>query len=335
MQNSEENISEKKRKIFVLDTSVIIDDPKCLEKLGENDVVIPIIVLEELDNIKKEFDDNDPEKRKYRTPEVRFAAREFLRVVVDHKIGAEFDDAKSFPNGVKVKIDSTPVLWTAKLKRKLQAKKNDNDIILTALRLSELKENSMGKREIILITQDINMQAKAQALGIVAQGFYSNEVKIEEEYNGKRIVQLGDILKEESSDEMKALFEKEFTEYKKNKIFFANETIVVPFDGGKHLYAVIKQKEEKDDASQVLSWVNLEGQMNRSYCSPKNIEQAIAFNYLMDPSIEILTITGKAGTGKTLLSLMAGWQQLYGLYDTIYVYRPYVEVLRRFFLGLI
>lgn len=326
MPISEENISEKKRKIFVLDTSVIIDDSKCLDKLGENDVVIPIMVLEELDNIKKELDDNDPEKRKYRTPEVRFAAREFLRVIVNHKIGAEFDDAKPFSNGVRVKIDSIPIIWTAKLKRKLQAKKNDNDIILTALRLSELKENNMGKREVVLITQDINMQAKAQALGIIAEGFYSNEVKIEEEYNGKRIVQLGDILKEESSDEVKGLFEKNFTENKKAERFFANETIVVPFDGGKYLYAVVKQKEEKDDSLQSLSWVDLEKQMNQSYCSPKNIEQAIAFNYLMDPSIEILTITGKAGTGKTLLSLMAAWQQLHSLYDTIYVYRPYVEV---------
>lgn len=312
MQNSEENTPEKKRKIFVLDTSVIIFDWECLSRLGENDVVVPITVIEELDNLKSS-----------ERPDVKFAARNFVKILDEHKVGEKFENATSFPSGVKVRIDSDPIQWTAKLKQKLDSKKNDNNIVLTALRLANEKDNNKEKREVILIAQDINMRVKAQALGLKAEFFSSGEARLEEGYTGLHTFDAQILFERASAQEIMEIVEKNLLDYVEKQKLVVNEVLIIPCDDDKFLYGILRQEGNNDKK---IEWIDVEKHIKSAYCSPKNIGQAIAFHFLMNRDIQIVTITGRAGTGKTLISLIASWHELGDYYDKISVFRPYIEV---------
>ena len=291
----------KSRKIFVLDTSVIIYDHDAIKNFGDNDVAIPITVLEELDNFKKGNDSKN------------FAAREFTRFV----------DAASGSSSLKKWLpigESDKGLFSIVMSHptKLDAEeifgrdKADHKILNAALYLIE----KFPKRKVIFVTKDINLRIKAKSLDMVAEdyetGKMTNEVLEEGSTpTGRAFIEGVDI----------AIIDKLYEE----KIVSA-EGVIPPSKQNNHFYIL------KNGKKSVLTYYSCAEKtfervekMSAYGIGPRNSEQAFALHAILNPKIKLVTIQGAAGTGKTLLSLAGALQQRRDFHQ-IYLARPIVPL---------
>lgn len=264
-------------KIFVLDTNVILHDAQCLFKFHEHDIAIPITVLEELDNFKK--GDSD----------IHFQARQFLRsldelagnVMSDEgvSLGDELGSLRVLMNLPYRQADSTLLSDTA-----------DHRILKTALATSSLLPES----DVVLVTKDTNLRLKAKAFGMVAQDFSNDKIRhLDDLYSGKRVI-----------DDV------------------SSRAIATLYDGSGQLERVnLPEVEEpttnenfvlRNGSRSVLATYNGVDEtfrrITRTCCfgiKPRNSEQAFALQALTDPAIRLVTLCGKAGSGKTLMALAA------------------------------
>ena len=288
-------------KIFVLDTSVIIYDHQSIMNFDEHDVAIPITVLEELDEFKKGSDTKN------------FEARQFIRLI-DKKAGNEnLKNWISLNGGSKGKfkvimnsyhsIDANMVFGMSK---------NDHSILNSAMELQEQE----GDRRVVLVTKDINLRLKAKALGLTAEDYETGKVKdLESLYSGK--TQLDDF--------DQSLIDKIY----KNKSLSVDEIQKkLPDFKPKfnHFYIL------KGTKSSSLAWYNaheetLDQLEKKSYygIKPRNAEQTFALQAMSDPNIKLVTLSGVAGTGKTLLALASSIDQRKD-YKQIYLARPIVPL---------
>jgi PhoH-like ATPase len=286
------------RKIFVLDTSVIIYDHTAIKNFDEHDVVIPIAVLEELDNFKKGNDTKN------------FSAREFTRFV----------DTLSGRNTLQ---DWTPIDGNKRGKFKIEMstaskvnaevifddRKADHRILNTALFVSETHPD----KKVILVTKDINLRIKAKSLNLLAEDYETGKIKqVDELYTGKTEVQKA------SNESIAAIYNQ--GQCKAVDVF--RKAPVYP----NHYYIL------KNGSQSVLSrYDNSEGALKRVIKSaafgviPKNAEQTFALDAIMNPDIKLVSIQGVAGTGKTLLSLAGALEQRRN-YQQIYLARPIVPL---------
>jgi PhoH-like ATPase len=169
------SISENERKIFVLDTSVILYDHTAIRNFKDNDVVIPITVLEELDNFKKGNDTKN------------FAAREFIRYIDkqsgDHTLQDWIPINGRTTGRFKIEMHTDAKLNAEKI---FDEKKPDHKILNTTIYLQEKYPN----RKVILVTKDINLRIKAKSLNILAEDYETGKIKeVEELYTGKAIIE--------------------------------------------------------------------------------------------------------------------------------------------------
>ncbi len=288
-------------KIFVLDTSVILYDHNSITNFQEHDVAIPITVLEELDEFKKGSDTKN------------FEARQFIRFL-DKKAGdSSLQEWISLNGGSKGKfkvIMSTTSITDAN--EAFGLTKNDHKIINAAITLVEQEPD----KKVILVTKDINLRLKAKALGLSAEDYETGKVKdVEGLYTGKSEV---DILPQEVID----------TLYKKKHITLENlETIDTKFKPQPNHFYILKGTK-----SSTLAWYNahkesLEQLEKKSYygIKPRNAEQTFALQAITDPDVKLVTLSGVAGTGKTLLALAGSLEQRRE-YKQIYLARPIVPL---------
>lgn len=286
-------------KIFVLDTNVILHDSSCLSNFQEHDIVIPINVIEELDQFKKGNES------------VNFHAREFVRTL-DSLAGD-----KLFSKGIKISEKSGRV--AIRLNEKFHDELRDNfdsniidhKILNTAF--SVHKENR--SRLVILVTKDVNLRMKAKSIGLRSQDYKTDQVKdISSIYKGNRIVE--DVPSELIDELYKKPFE--IAVDRIGKEFVPNEYLILR--NGKK--SALGYYNGETDMVERISKTEAFG------INSRNAEQAFALDALLNEDIKLVSISGKAGTGKTLLSLAAAIEKRKS-YLQIYIARPIVPLSNR------
>lgn len=273
---------KKKTKIFILDTNVLLHDYQSLFNFQDNDVVLPIVVLEELDKFKK---GNDL---------INFHAREFTRVL-DDLIGEEL-----FADGVELGDEKgklfveTGKAFSEELENSFPEHIPDHRI----LSIAQYLRNKHNTRQVILVTKDINLRVKAKSLGLLAQ-----------DYKNDKVANIDTIKKEVQIIEG---VDKQVI----NRLYDEPEGIPIDemnlgFTPIAHQYFVMR-----NGSSSVLSHYDpfnkvIDRVMKTSAygIEPRNAEQAFAIDALLRPDIQLVALTGKAGTGKTLLALATALQQ--------------------------
>lgn len=288
----------KIKKIFVLDTSVIIYDHTAIKHFAEHDVVIPITVLEELDQFKKGNDTKN------------FAAREFSRYI-DKLSGNHSLQNWTHINGkghgmFKIEMSQAASIDAEKV---FGERKGDHKILNCALHIAE--ENP--DKHVILVTKDINLRLKAKSLNLIAEDYETGKIKhVDELYLGRTTVEKAPLVA------IDTLYEKGMVDvsatHKKNKPL-ANHFFILK-NGQKSVLTTY------DEESQSLRRVNKSVAFN---VVPKNAEQAFALDAVLNPEIKLVSIQGVAGTGKTLLSIAGALEQRRNFHQ-IYIARPIVPL---------
>jgi len=291
-------MQENNRKIFVLDTSVIIYDHLAIKNFKEHDVVVPITVLEELDNFKKGNDTKN------------FAAREFTRYIDKISQGHTLQDWVNI-NGQGHGMFKIEMHQDASVdaERVFGEKKADHRILNSALYLSEHHPD----RKVVLVTKDINLRIKAKSLNLTAEDYETGKIKdLSELYTGKTVME------KVSYEIINEIYEKGFCEAKKvlkRQTPVANHYFVLK-NQQKSVLAKYNAEENTIERIHKISAFNI---------TPRNAEQAFALDAVLNPKISLVTLQGVAGTGKTLLSLAAALEQKRN-YHQIYLARPIVPL---------
>jgi PhoH-like ATPase len=289
------------KKLFIIDTNVLLHDYKCIYNFEENDVIIPIVVLEELDKFKR---GNDL---------INFHAREFTREL--DKLSGDMLLTANIPLGDNLgnlHIE-TGRDFSEKVNQSFPERTADHRI----LAIAEYVCNSNKDKTVVLITKDINLRMKAKSLGIISQDYENDKVaNIDDLYKGIKVMEGMDqtlISKLYELPEGVASEEFKFDPEMKGHQFFIM----------------------KNNGSSALSHYNpVNKLLNRvikqtTYgIDPRNAEQTFALDALCNPEIQLVSLTGKAGTGKTLLALAAALAQ-HKRYKQIFLARPIVPLANR------
>ncbi len=289
-----------KSKIFILDTNVILHDHTCIYQFEDNDIVLPIVVLEELDKFKR---GNDL---------INYQAREFVRLL-DEIVGDElFNGGKSLgPTLGKLRIE-TGKPYSAELRNSFHEDIPDHQI----LSIAEYTAKANPDRKTVLVSKDINLRMKAKSLGIQAEDYKSDQVR--DVHNLEQTVavfdnfstDLIDMLYHEGSFAIQAV---EWN-YKPE----ANECFILK--GGSS--SVLARYDATNKLVRRLEKKSVYG------IKPRNAEQTFSIDVLTDPEIKLIALTGKAGTGKTLLALAAALEQ-HRQFEQILLARPIVALSNR------
>ncbi|MDQ7816307.1 MAG: PhoH family protein [Melioribacteraceae bacterium] len=288
-------------KTFVIDTNVILHDPTCIHHFQENNIIIPLAVIEELDHFKRG------------NQVINLNAREFARTL-DSITGNEiFNGGVSLGKGRgKVRI-----VITKGLSKEIHDVFRDDNVdhrVLSAA-LDESKNNK-NKLKIILISKDVNLRMKAKALGIPAEDYTTDRVtNVEELYSGKEVVENFD------DDILQKFYQAPF-EVPAKQIIKKIKTEAVP-----NKYYIMR-----NNSRSVLTVLTHDLEKFRKIdkeivygIKPRNAEQTFAVNALCNPEIPLVSMSGKAGTGKTLLALACALQ-VRKSYRQIYIARPVVPL---------
>lgn len=289
----------EKRKIFVLDTNVLIHDPTALLRFHEHDVVLPVVVLEELDRAKVGMS------------EVARNVRQVSRLLDDLVEKANGD----FSHGIKIPTHSSE-LPTGRLYFHMEAVRTrlpdgmsiDNpDNVLLGITLDLGKSHD---REAVLVTKDINLRIKAHALGIHAEDYTNDQVLDDANLLYAGADKLDADFWDKHSKEMESWKEEGRTFYRlhgpKARSWLPNQFL---FTNDEHPFEAIVRRVENDSAViEVLR--DFRSDRHKVWgINARNREQNFALNLLMDPDIDFVTLLGHAGTGKTLLTLAAALTQ--------------------------
>ncbi len=288
----------KERKIFVLDTSVIIYSHDSIMNFQEHDIGIPITVLEELDNFKKGSDTKN------------FEAREFIRMMDELSNGQKLDNWIPLNGKTKGKF-KVLMNYNSKLdaEKIFDDKKPDHKILNAALLLQEECQD----KKIVLVTKDVNLRLKAKSLNLSAEDYQTGKIQdISKLYLGKH--EVDDIDPEEINNlyENKAVGIEKVPAIDKPK---ANSYYILKSNrkSGLSYYNCTEKKLELIEKRSVYG------------IKPRNAEQTFAIHAILNPEVKLVTINGVAGTGKTLLALAGALEQKRD-YKQIYLARPIVPL---------
>jgi PhoH-like ATPase len=293
-------MTKKTKKIFVLDTSVLLFDHNAINCFENNDIVIPITVLEELDNFKIGNETKNFEARAI----IRFLDKMSEQGGLNEWISLGKNRGK-----LKIVMLKEPLKLDAEL---VYGKdKNDHKIINVALATQE----KSPKTKTILVTKDINLRIKSKAIGLDAEDYLTGKVQNIQNIS-ESIVHLDGIdseaiqklYKHQAIDENGLLKESKIN----NEYYILNKTsnsVLARYNG-------VNKKIELVEKSYAYG------------IKPKNSEQTFALNALLNPDIKLVALQGVAGTGKTLLALAAALEQK-RLYDQIILARPIIPLSNR------
>lgn len=284
---------QREIKTFVLDTNIPLSDPTCLTGFKEHNVCIPIIVLEELDNFKK---GNEA---------VNVNAREFGRILKQLTGDELFNGGLSLGKSLGKLTIALGVDYPKEMEQSFSEDTPDHRILAIALTKKQQGEI------VVLVTNDLNLQMKARALGVLSESYRNDSVKdMTKIYESiSEVVLTGKEWEEIYSKNPKEQYPipPRFRDYPVNQLFvLKSEGKILVRKGESGLIPL--RKNEKVFGIQA-----------------KNHEQEFAFDALLDPKISLVALTGKAGTGKTLLALAAGLKQK-EQFEEILVARPAVEM---------
>lgn len=292
---------KKQPKLFILDTNVILHDATCINHFEENDIVIPITVIEELDHFKRG------------SQVINLNAREFARTLDSLTGSALFEDGVSLGRGKgKISIAISRGL-NNEINEIFREDTPDHRILSLAL---EMKRKNDKKRSVILVSKDVNIRMKAKALGILSEDYTSDRINsIEELYSGREIADgFNDELLQSLYVPPFQIFlddniRKNLREILSNKFFILRN----------HSHSVLAKVSPSTEVLTKVERSNVYG------IKPRNAEQTFAIDALSNPDIPLVSLTGKAGTGKTLLAL-ASALHMKKHYRQIYISRPVVPL---------
>ena len=285
-------------KIFVLDTNVILHDSNSIHHFGENDIVIPITVLEELDNFKKGNES------------LNFHAREFARTVDSLSSDMLFGDGVSIGPGLGRICIRMEGQFDEKLAANFTEKKPDHQILNTAYQVAM----EHPERLTILVTKDVNLRVKAKAVGLMSQDYKNDHVSdVQRLYTGTRII---DHIDGELITEMyKPPYEFPADQLNADPALTPNEYLILRSE---HKSALAAYDEE-------LNLIRHVDKIPAFGITPRNSEQTFALDAILNDRVRLITLTGRAGTGKTLLAL-AGALKRKKSYRQILMARPIVAL---------
>lgn len=311
-------------KLFVLDTNVLMHDPTSLFRFEEHDVYLPMMTLEELDNHKKGMS------------EVARNARTVSRSLDALVAGTEGSMDTGIPLSKLGNRDARGHLFFQTrlahitLPAGLPQGKADNQILGVVRALQE----QYPERQVVLVSKDINMRIKARALGLPAEDYFNDQVLEDSDLLYAGVMPLpadfwskhGKGMESWQDPKTGAMF------YRLSgpmvAAFLVNQFVYLePTDGSAPFYAQVKEINGKSALLQTLR--DFTHQKNNVWSiTARNREQNFALNLLMNPDIDLVTLLGQAGTGKTLLALAAGLEQVLDqkLYNEIIVTRATVPV---------
>ncbi len=289
------NAENNAKKIYVLDTNVIVHDPYAFKNFEGVNIGIPAVVLEELDQFKREATDRGRN------------AREFIRQLDGMRERGSLSEGVKLDSGAVVKVlftdqDAPPIPFLLD--------KKDNLILLTAL---DLKQKGY---DVKFISKDLNARVKADALGIFSQDYLKGFVTKEELYKGWVAVQVPSVQLKSDHPEMLNELERDYE-------LTVNQFILLESQHNPHNNRVFRYLGNKKFLSvhqAALKWP----------LKPRNPQQEMALNLLLDDSIQLVTLLGPAGTGKTFLALLAGLDKvlIHDDYRKMLVSRPVVPLGR-------
>lgn len=260
-------------KNYVLDTNILLHDPGCILNFAGNNVILPLVVLEELDNLKT--------RDGLCGCQARQAVRELSRLV-EGKAKQSIQDGVKLPGGIMLRVElngyhSVPGI------EELDLNKNDNRILLTALRIKKRDESI----KTILVSKDICMRLKAASFGITAEDYETDRVALDDLYGGfaETALPVKDIDRIFASGlpcpKRLKLYPNQFVLIKDKET--ATRTALCRFDG---------EQLAPLQFDNHTAWG----------LSPLNLKQKIAFELMMDDSVKFVSVTGGAGSGKTILA---------------------------------
>ena len=289
------------KKNFVLDTNVILHDYKCLSNFEENDIYLPIIVLEELDHFKKGNE------------QLNFNARQFTRELDD------LVDDNLFSSGASLGDEKGRLFILAKnvfpkeLQEAFMEKTPDHLILGATLQLT--KDHPDTKT--ILVTKDINLRMKARALGILAEDYITDKVTNMDVFDREELV--FDDVNPELIDKLYASNEGvDVDEFSFKSDIDPNDCFVLKSNRASALARYIPSEEKVQRVEKTRAFG----------IEPRNAEQAFAMEVLLDDRVQLVALTGRSGTGKTLLALAAALHKNED-YKQILLARPIVALANK------
>lgn len=289
-------------KCFVLDTNVILHDFNCIYNFQENDVYIPIYVLEELDKFKRGNE------------QINYNAREFTRELDRLSQDSLFDEGVSLGEGRGLLFVVTAKRFNKAMAEGLYEKTKDHMILAIAAYVDQLHAD----RPTVFVSKDINLRMKAKSIGLAAEDYTTDKVQDASLHqDGVTIIDdfddafINDLYA--SKDGMTtAQMQEAGLSTNGNSCYVlksASNSVLCRYSAMRKVLRNVKKKRV-------------------SSIDPRNSEQAFAFDVLMDPMISLVVLTGKAGTGKTLLALAAALQQ-HRVYSQILLARPIVSLANK------
>lgn len=297
------------RKHFVLDTNVLLHDPQgVLDAFAENHLVIPIVVTEELDRLKRD-------------PIVGFEVREITRKLEDLRKGGNISEGVPTKGGGSLRIDANhadfkdlPLGFT---------KTPDNIILLVA---RGLQGQNIDKQEpVVLVTKDINLRLKANAMGLTAEDYESDKTASVDKLYGGIVT-----LPAEEADIAEI--------HRVGKLALPDTGLIAEHLRTKPPNVCCILQNGREDRAALALYKKKEGTLHlvkkprkrlarNGGIAPRNDKQCMAYDLVMDEGISLVTLVGEAGTGKTLMALLAGVELLKKKkFKKMIVFRPNVEV---------
>ena len=305
------------KRLFVLDTNVLMHDPSCLFRFEEHDLFLPMVVLEELDNGKKGMSEV--------SRNVRQVSR-YMDTLLTDKTDADITKGLALSELQALESDAaasgrlffqTEQLETD-LPRSLPGNKPDNTILNTALAL----QSAMPERQVTLVSKDINLRIKAAIVGVDAEDYQNDRVldDLDLLYSGYDVLPADfwnrqpDGLKSWTDEVGRTFYEvhgEDTSTWHPNQFFhIAHDTTDELAGASDNQMELLVRSVQADTAKLELIRDYREGKTSAWGVHARNREQNYALNLLMDPDIEFVTLLGAAGTGKTLLTLAAGLAQV-------------------------
>lgn len=286
------------KKIYVLDTNVLLHDARAIQKFEENEVVIPIFVIEEIDNFKREMSERGRN------------ARQLARFLDDLRE----QNGHSLQEGVELEWGGR--LRVAVTNRRKDHTKRDHATMDDAIMdvAIELRDKNPGT-PVVFITMDTNLRIRADAMGLRAENYEGGRIKLDELYSGVNdILVPSDVVNQLGRRDPVAL-----GDLPADHDLFPNACVILR-DNEHPKHTALGRVDISKEMVVPLRGVR-EGAWG---VRPRNMEQYFALDMLLNPNIHIVTLVGKAGTGKTLLTIAAGLKSVIddGEYARLLVSRP-------------
>ena len=290
-------------KLFVLDTNVLMHDPSCLFRFDEHDIYLPMITLEELDGHKKGMSEVSRNVRQV-SRDLDVLAADGLS---DPKEGIPLAKTGHREAGGKLYFQTT--LLDVKLPAGLPQGKADNQILGVVMSLRE----SLPGRDVVLVSKDINMRIKARALGLAAEDYFNDKTLEDGDLLYTGVLALPADFWERHGKTMESWQQGGLTFYRiagpMVPLLMVNQFVYLETPGAAPLYARVTEITGKTAVLKTLKeYTHLKNAVWG--VTARNREQNFALNLLMDPECDFITLTGTAGTGKTLMTLAAGLAQV-------------------------